>query len=236
MRLEGIEGVIFDLDETLIDAQQGLTSAHNSLIQILGGYLTQKGVELDLQELHQIIQKFDDEMNKQLRYDRDAWWQQLVKKISPGIRLPRDLVAQLTKEYWEAYENAAIPYPDTVDTLRYLADKEYVLAIVSDTDGKIGQKAQRICRLDFFELFDVCVVAGDETTELKQTGIPFLLAADRLCIPPRKCVVIGDKPFTDIAGGKRAGMLTVLIVRRRWDTIVEPDYEFTTLSELRTLL
>ena len=48
--------------------------------------------------------------------------------------------------------------------------------------------------------------------------------------------MVGDKPFSDIAGGKRGGMLTVLVVRRRWETTVEADYEVTTLSELRTLL
>ncbi len=236
MKLEHIEGVIFDLDETLIDAKQGLTAAHNSLTQTLQEYFDEKSVEIDRKQLLEALREFDDRMNRQLRYDRDYWWQQLIDEISPGIRLPREFVSYLSKKYWEAYEDAAIPYPDTLDTILYLVEKEYALAIVSDTDGKVGQKAERMRRLEFFEFFDIGVVAGDETTELKQTGIPFLLAADRLCIPPKRCIVIGDKPFSDIAGGKRAGMLTVLVVRRRWDAATEPDYEITTLSELRTIL
>jgi FMN phosphatase YigB (HAD superfamily) len=48
--------------------------------------------------------------------------------------------------------------------------------------------------------------------------------------------MVGDKPFADIEGGKNAGMITILVVRRRWDASVEADYEITTLSELRTLL
>ena len=62
----------------------------------------------------------------------------------------------------------------------YLNEKDYSLALVSDTDGKIGRKAEMIRHLEFFELFDAYIVAGDETAELKQTGLPFVLAGDRL--------------------------------------------------------
>ena len=51
MKLEDIEGVIFDLDETLIDAQQGLSAAHVSLAKTLQEYLRQKGVTRDQQEV-----------------------------------------------------------------------------------------------------------------------------------------------------------------------------------------
>ncbi len=236
MRLENIEGAIFDLDETLIDAQKGLNAAHESLSIILQKHLEKKGIRPDRQALKERIGKFDDKMNKELRYNRDQWWQELVREISSSVTLPKAFVEELTMQYWQTYEEAATPYPDAADTLLYLAERNYALALVSDTDGKLGLKAQRIRRLPFFELFDVCIAAGDETTELKATGIPFLLAADRICVPPKKCVVVGDKPFADIVGGKRAGMTTVLIARRQWDSTVEPDYEFTTLSELRTLL
>ena len=89
-------------------------------------------------------------MNRQLKYDRDSWWQEFVNRIAPGVRLPADLAIELSKEYWRAYEDASISYSDTMDTLLYLAEKEYVLGIVSDTDGKIGQKAERIGRLRIF--------------------------------------------------------------------------------------
>ncbi|MFH0848226.1 MAG: HAD family hydrolase [archaeon] len=236
MKLERVEGVIFDLDETLIDAQQGLLAAHNRVTDTLKEFLLQKGAKVNREELLVDVQKFDDKMNRELRYDRDSWWPQLVKQISPRVKLTRNLIARLTNEYWDTYETAAVPYPDTIETLLYLTQEEYCLGLVSDTDGEVGHKAERIGRLDFRELFDVCIVSGDETAELKSSGVPFLLAADRMSVPPKACVVVGDKPFADVVGGKKAGMITVLIVRRRWNTDIEADYEFTSLTEIRTIL
>lgn len=236
MKLEKVEAVIFDLDETLIDAQQGLQAAHNQVGETLQEFLSQKGARVEQGKLLEVIQKLDDDMNRELRYNRDLWWQQLVDQLAPHTNLTSNLIDRLSEEYWQTYEDAAVPYPDAVETLLYLSQKEYCLGLVSDTDGKIGHKAERMRRLDFYELFDVCIVSGDETAELKPSGIPFLLAADRLGVPPKACVVVGDKPFADIAGGKRADMITVLIVRRRWKTDIEADYEFTSLRELRTIL
>lgn len=236
MRLEKVEALIFDLDETLIDAQQGLAAAHDHVTAVLQEFLAQRKVQIKMRELRETIERFDDEMNRELKYNRDSWWQEFVGRIAPRVKLPNGMISQLTDAYWMAYEEAAVPYPDTFETLLYLSKKDYSLGLVSDTDGEIGRKAGRISRLQFSEIFDVCVIGGDETTELKSTGLPFLLAADRLSISPKACVVIGDKPFTDIAGGKLAGMRTILVVRRRWETDIESDYEVTSLTEIRTLL
>ncbi|NLT57666.1 MAG: YqeG family HAD IIIA-type phosphatase [Clostridiales bacterium] len=39
----------------------------------------------------------------------------------------------------------------------------------------------------------------------------FLRAAERMALPPHRVAVIGDQIFTDVWGGNRAGMLTLLV-------------------------
>lgn len=231
-----VEAVIFDLDETLIDAQQGLRAAHRKVADLLQTFLNGHAAMVERRTLEKVIRRVDDEMNERVEYNRDLWWQEIVDELCPNVVLPDSYVKSITAEYWKEYGDACIPYPDTIDVLEYLKGEGYKLCVVTDDDGDVGRKRRRIFNLSIKDFFDVIIVSGDEIAERKPSPLPFLVAADKLETSPRGCVVVGDKPFTDIEGGRRAGMITILVVRRRWGTTIEADYEVTTLSELRTLL
>lgn len=235
-RIGEAEAVIFDLDETLIDSQQGLKAAHREVADHLQKFLDEHHVTVERNTLEETIKHVDDEMNRIVKYNRDLWWQKVVDTLCPGKRFPPRYAEKITAEYWKAYDDASVPYPDTISTIEYLKRKDYKLGIITDDDGIVGRKRQKILNLSFKDFFDAIVVSGDEVTERKPSPVPFLMVADKLGTSPRQCVMVGDKPFTDIEGGKNAGMITILVVRRRWDASVEADYEITTLSELRTLL
>jgi len=231
-----VEAVIFDLDETLIDAQQGLKAAHRKVADLLREFLEKKNAIATQSTLEEDVKHMDDEMNRKSLYDRNLWWQKILDETGAGVTLPKSYVGNITTEYWGAYENGAVPYPDTISTLEYLKKEGYKLGILTDTDGIVGFKRRRILNLSFKDFFDAAIVAGDEISESKTSPLPFLLMADKLGTSPRRCVMVGDKPFTDIKGGKSAGMITVHVARRPWDSPVEADHQVTTLSELRTLL
>lgn len=235
-KIGDIEAAIFDLDETLIDAQSGLTAAHKKVADLFEKFFTESKLTVELSKIEDTIRQLDDEMNQRLLYNRNVWWQMLVDQLAPIRRLPTSLIRKMTTEYWNAYEEDSVPYPDAATTLEYLKDEGYKLGLVTDDDGTVGRKARRISRLPLKDFFDTYVVSGDETAEKKTSPLPFLLVADRLEVSPRKCVMIGDKPFTDIEGARKAGMQTILVVRRRWNTSIQADHEVTCLSELRTLL
>ncbi|MBI3946475.1 MAG: YqeG family HAD IIIA-type phosphatase [Armatimonadetes bacterium] len=75
----------------------------------------------------------------------------------------------------------------------------------------------------------------------RRLGIPFLVraakprrrgfrhAAARLKLPPERVAVIGDQVFTDVVGGNRAGMLTILVPP------VDRSHEFVTTRLMRLL-
>jgi HAD superfamily hydrolase (TIGR01450 family) len=68
------------------------------------------------------------------------------------------------------------------------------------------------------------------------------LALDRLGVPARECLVVGDRLDTDLAMGERAGMTTVLVesgVTDReavTDSHVDPDYVVDGLGDIGTVL
>jgi len=231
-----VEAVLFDLDETLVDSQMGLAKAHERIVQLVSKFLRESGVQVDPKALGSKIRLLDDRMNRESRYNRDVWWPILADEIESHPIFPNGLIHKLTIEYWKAYSDYSPPYPDTVSTLTYLKQRGYKLGLVTDTDGTPGLKADRINRLAFREFFAVTVVAGEDTKELKPNPLPFLKASDMLGVSNEATVFVGDKPFTDIQGAKAAGMRTILVWRREWDSSVKADLTIKSLADLLTIL
>jgi putative hydrolase of the HAD superfamily len=233
--MKGIKAVLFDLDETLTDAQMGLKSAHAAVAEELLGYLRREGIIVQKERITLKLQKLDDEKNIQRDYNRDSWWPELLAEF--GVKqLRADFSKKLTKLYWSEFARANIPYPDAADVLFRLKQKGYSLALVTDTDGTPGAKLERIKSTPLLSFFDIVVVGGEDTELPKPDPAVFLLAASKLGVSPEECVMIGDKPFTDIRGAKAAGMRTIRIKRREWRVKEDADITLTSLTELLKFL
>lgn len=233
--MRGIKAVLFDLDETLIDAPAGLDAAHEAVARKLRDYLREHGIRADEATIRSKLDEFDDLMNMETKYNRDEWWPVLLRELGLRKKVSRQTIEELTKLYWNTYSNVSGPYPDAVPTLNHLKEKGYRLGLITDTDGKPGIKRKRLKRLDFIGLFDVVVVGGEDTSRTKPSPEPFLLAASKLGLRVEECVVVGDKPFTDIKGAKIAGMRAVWIRRRDWGTEEPADIVVGSLAELRKI-
>lgn len=228
--------MLFDLDETLIDDSTGLERTHRAVAKRLKSYLHGRGVEASEEELFSSITKLDDKMNLERKYIRNDWWPLLLAKQGIKMVLPKELLDELTWIYWKTFADNTKPYPDAEPTLEYLKGKGYRLGIVTDTDGTRGIKEMRLRQFKFLRDFDVVIISGEDTPKTKPDPGPFLLAAERLGVMPDECVFVGDKPFTDIDGGKAAGMKTVHLKRRDWGVEVRSDYTIENLAELRKIL
>jgi len=230
--MRGIKVVLFDLDETLIDAPAGLDAAHRAVTRRLRDYLRESGIDADETTIRLKLDDFDDRMNMETKYDRDEWWPVLLSELGFKGKVPRRITEELTGLYWDTYSRASKPYPDAEPTLNYLKQKGYKLGLVTDTDGKPGIKDKRLKHLDFIRMFDVVVVSGEDTAQTKPSPEPFLLAASKLGLNAEECAVVGDKPFTDIKGAKAAGMRAIRVKRRDWGTGEPADLVVDSLAEL----
>lgn len=235
-RIDGIRAVLFDLDETLIDVTEGFSAAHRAVAKELAEYLRGAGVEVDEAEIYSKLRVLDDRMNLERRYDRNTWWPALLDELGLRHEMPVRKLEELTLIYWRTFADFSRPYPDAESTLEYLRKRGYRLGVVTDTDGTRGMKGMRVGRLKLIGFFDVVIVSGEDTSHTKPDPEPFLFAAERLNVRPSECVVVGDKPFTDIRGGNSAGMRTVLVRRREWGVSERADFEVSSLSEIREIL
>lgn len=231
-----VKAVLFDLDETLIDAQAGLKATHHAVARRLCQYLARSGAKVSEESIRAKLRALDDRMNVATKYNRDAWWPVLLGEIDAEQKISRSLVKELTRLYWATYAGASEPYPDAEPTLVYLKGKGYKLGLVTDTDGSKGWKKRRIKRFRFTGFFDTIVIGGENTPHTKPDPESFLLAASNLDLRASECVFVGDKPFTDIKGAKAAGMRTILLKRRDWSIGERADLTISSLAELPRVL
>lgn len=234
--LKGIRAVLFDLDETLIDAPRGLEAAHKAVAERICEYLSCEESNVTRVDIKKNLDEFSEKMNLRREYDRDSWWPKLLDEAGIRGELSQDQKEKISEIYWNTYADNAVPYTDTETVLEYLDERGYKLGLVTDTDESVVSKRERISRHEFSDLFDTVVIGGEDTSEPKPDSESFKLAARELGVDPNECVMVGDKPFTDIKGANSVGMKSIQVERRDWNSNENPDFTISCLSDLRELL
>ncbi|HZY94001.1 MAG TPA: HAD-IIIA family hydrolase [Candidatus Bathyarchaeia archaeon] len=230
-----ILAVVFDLDNTLIKSKIGEKKGLVIAARLISKQLKKRGQNYGYHIFLERLKVLNREMlGWKQRYNRDLWWKTMISELHLK-KLSTEFVHKTTLRYWEAYGNGSLPFSDAESTVRKLKNLGYKLGVVSDSDGTPGMKLSRFKRLAFHLLFQIIVVAGEDTPRVKPGHEAFRLIAKRLRVDPRNCVYVGDNPRTDISGARAVGMTTV-IVKRRGNDQGKPDYRVNSLREIPRLL
>ena len=84
------------------------------------------------------------------------------------------------------------------------------------TNGLPGVQARKVAALGLADhVHDIVYAEEHGDGRGKPDLVPFLIAAHRLEVDPRRCIFVGDDPLRDIAGSRHAGMQAVRLDRRR---------------------
>ncbi|OIO41551.1 hypothetical protein AUJ62_02660 [Candidatus Pacearchaeota archaeon CG1_02_32_21] len=188
--------IIFDLDNTLIDFVEtknlviqesvkamidaGLKANYESLLKEFSSYYWKHGIEEQ-----KIFQKF------------------LKQKYG---KIDYKILAHAILAYRKTKNGLLSPYPGAKNMLIALKEKGLKLAILSDAPRL--EAYLRLCSVGFDDFFDV-ILTKDDTKSIKPHAKGFLLAAKKLGVNPKDCVMVGDRPEKDIIGAKNLGMKTI---------------------------
>jgi putative hydrolase of the HAD superfamily len=195
LKIPKIKGVIFDLDNTLLDFMQMKQFAVKSAIKgmIEAGLLVDETLAYD--EIISIYEKFGWENQKVF----DVFIKKQIGKVDNKF-LAAGIVA-----YRRAREANLMAYPNVYKTLMSLAKSGIKLGVVSDAPSR--EAWMRIYYLNLYHFFDA-VVTYDDTEERKPSAKPFKMALDLLKLNPNETIMIGDWPERDVVGAKQIGMKT----------------------------
>ena len=196
MSQQKIKGVIFDLDNTLLDFMKmkelAVKAAIRSMIE--AGLLVDE--ELSYNEIISIYEQFGWENQKVF----DVFIEKQIGRVDNKF-LAAGIVA-----YRRAREANLMAYPNVNKTLMSLAKMGIKLGVVSDAPSR--EAWMRIYYLNLYHYFDV-VITHDDSGERKPSAKPFQMALDAMKLNPNETIMIGDWPERDVVGAKQIGMKTV---------------------------
>ena len=178
-----VRAVIFDMDGVIVDSEP--YSMH-ALIDILRLY----GIEPTPDELQRSY-------GRRVRDDFVDYFSR------HGVTADVDTaIAHKHARYYHLAAGHLQPLPGVVALLRRLRDHGDRLALASSGDRvKVAFGMQALALIDIFD----AVVTGDDVSHSKPDPEIYLVAAQRLGVPPAECIAIEDAP-AGVEAAKRAGM------------------------------
>ena len=190
-----IKGVVFDLDNTLLDFMKMKEFAVKAAIKGMIEAGLKVNEDKSYIEINSIYEEFGWENQKVF----DVFLEKSIGHVDNKI-LAAGIVA-----YRRAREANLMAYPNVNKTLLALSKSGIKLGVVSDAPSR--EAWMRIYYLNLYHYFDV-VITYDDSGERKPSPIPFQLALDGMGLRPEETIMIGDWPERDVVGAQQIGMKT----------------------------
>ena len=194
-----IKGVIFDLDNTLLDFMKMKEVAVKSAIR----GMIEAGLEADERESFKDIISIYEEFGWENQKVFDVFLNKSIGYVDNKF-LSAGIVA-----YRRSREANLLAYPNVNRTLVNLTKLGIKLAVVSDAPSR--EAWMRIYYLNLYHFFDA-VITFDDSGERKPSSKPFEMALKILNLEPQDSLMIGDWPERDVVGAKQIGMRTAFAV------------------------
>jgi HAD superfamily hydrolase (TIGR01509 family) len=170
-----VDGIVFDLDDTLLDHKHWILSK----------------LELVLDDVQAALRILEEGNRSHLF---DALAEEL--QLSPATR------DQLIARYRAVEPSEARLFPEVRVVLEDLAASGYRIALVTDNPPASQRAKLRLAGLE--PLFDAVVYTRELGAE-KPDPSGFRAAADQLGLAPERLASVGDNPYRDAVGALAAG-------------------------------
>jgi HAD superfamily hydrolase (TIGR01509 family) len=180
--------VIFDMDGVIVDSEPYSMQA---LIDVLRQY----GIDPSEEEIRRSY-------GRRIRDDFADYFSR------HGVTAHLETaIARKEARYYHLAAGHLKPFPGVMRLLKRLSARGYGLALASSGDRvKVAFGMQALSLDRTFET----VICGNDVTRSKPDPEIYLLAAQRLQIPPAECVAIEDAP-AGVEAAKRAGMRCIAV-------------------------
>jgi HAD superfamily hydrolase (TIGR01509 family) len=174
--------VLWDMDGTLVDTEPYWIECEYALVEAHGGVWT--------------------EDHAQSLVGHDLVTSARYLRRHGGVDLPPETIIEVMLDGVVDRVRAHIPWrPGALELLTELAELAVPCALVTMSYRRLAQTVIDALPQGRF----AALVAGDDVTHGKPHPEPYLLAAERLGVPPGDCVAIEDSP-TGLASAVAAGV------------------------------
>ncbi|GAA2965145.1 HAD family hydrolase [Glutamicibacter bergerei] len=229
----GIEGVLFDIDDTLVDLRSAAIDAFLAIVSDLLEEVTSEHLRL-------IAEDFADDGagayerymagevtflgQRQLRLNR-------AFELVDHKPLSEQSYIRWTEDYESLVKDSWKPFNDVLPHLAALSSWGIPYGAVSN-----NVEAYQRMKLERAGLPGFRVVIGSDTAGApKPDPAPFLAGCSQLQTAPGRTLYVGDNPINDIQGAENAGLIGIFVDR---ESIHAAQSAFTVsdLGQLTTLI
>jgi putative hydrolase of the HAD superfamily len=197
-----LDVVLFDIDDTLYSTTAFATDARRNAVVAMIAQGLAMDEEEGVRELSEVVREFTSNYDEHL--DR------FLDRIGParwGGRNPAVLIAAGVVAYHQTKERQLAPLPDAVTLLRALHRGRVRVGIVSA--GLRVKQAEKLVRLGVLPWIDPgAIFFSDQMGVSKPNPKIYAKACEALGVRPGRALYVGDRPETDVAPARAAGLRT----------------------------
>jgi len=214
--MENINGIIFDLDGTLIDSLEAYRMAFNSTVK-----------RYDLKPID--IRELSDFLNQFLSLE------QVIKKLYPSLKLEeiQGFMREMREKFIALSKHHITLKPHAREVLLSLKEKGMKIGVATGRMSKGDGKWRELKNLGIDNLVDTVVTGGE--TKPKPDPASLIRCAEQLGLSLKDCIFVGDSR-ADVIAGRNAGIKVIAIpsgVATKYQLLKEiPDFLLESLSSL----
>ncbi len=231
-----ISVILFDADGVLFD----ISGIHESVVREMLEFLNLEN-KFDASEVHREWDLEDEKLQRM--HSTPHTFLSPIKTLTHSlttilarlsVSITESQKSEFAKQNIDRLCTQARLFPETTEILSHL-NTEYELGIISNMS--VAATVRKINATGIKNVFKH-IIGPDTFQAYKPSSTIFYRTLELFGIAPTETIFIGDSPNTDIIGGKKAGISTVLIDRRckHKNLNPPPDYRITSLSELHNIL
>jgi len=228
--------VLLDLDDTILDDSGHAARCWDEACVVHASELQGLEPAMLVEAVHRVRAWYwsDAERHRVGRLDLLAAYRDVVRMACKEVGLgPTTVADKIAAHYRARREEEIRPFPDAVETVRWLRDAGCWLALL--TNGAGGPQRSKIERFGLEGLFDTILIEGELGFGKPDARVYERALAD-LDVEPSDAWMVGDNPEWDVAAPQRLGILGIWV--DRWERglpgpQVIPDRVIRRLRELR---
>jgi HAD superfamily hydrolase (TIGR01662 family) len=230
-----VRAVLLDLGDTLVHLDRPWEEVFKRNIQALCNYLTDLGLELDINKFTETFcRMFDNASASADLYKIEIPMEEILSKVLRKSRLQIlgvDLPTNATMEFFRPEVESWQLYPDSIEALRQFSKAGYALGLVSNAKSDWAVRSI-VERSDMGKFLDSIVSSAALKVRKPRPEI-FMHALDSLKVKPSDSVFVGDSLHADVAGANSMGMRSIHVRRKpiEEDHLTRPNATVTSLSE-----
>lgn len=193
--LASAQGVVFDLDDTLVPHKQWMLDKLEALWQAE----------------REVLPARSDFIAAALRIVEEGPRSTLFDQLAARFAWPDAVTPRLIDSYRRIAPPACAIHPDVLPALATLRSKGYRLGLL--TDNPPASQRQKLEAAALTPLFDAVVFSRDNGGD-KPNPAAFAAMADALALPAAALVMVGDNPYRDGLGALAAGYAAAFVLAR----------------------